>query len=98
MISKLHKSGNELVLAVSDKNLIGKKLVSEHTEIIITKNFYGNKEISEKELLELVEKCTMGNFFGTKTIEVLKKNNLISESGIIYFEKVPHAQIIKMIS
>jgi hypothetical protein len=94
IISKLHKQGNELVLAACDSDLIGKTLTNHlGAEIFINPDFYNGEECNEFELKKLLEECTIANLFGTETIKAAG-NNI---GRIIDCNGVPHAQVFKIL-
>lgn len=96
LIMRKHISGKEILLAVCDKELLGKTLKSDDVEIKIG-DFYKGEEVTEEDLLSNVEKAKTINAIGEKTISFLIKNNIISRENLIYISGIPHAQIYKMV-
>ena len=96
MIAKKHEFDNRTILAVCDKELLGKTFSTEKLEIHVSTKFYGGKEITEKELLETFNDVDSLNLVGEKCIKILQKKGLINESSIINISKVKHAQIYKI--
>lgn len=93
MIGKLH---NNKVFACCDKELINSKITHEDLELVISKSFFGDHQITEKEILENINLCDSGNFFGKKICDLLVSKNLVSKDQIIYFGNIPHIQIYKI--
>lgn len=91
---KIHKQGNECIVAISDSNLVGSVLENEEIYFQITEDFYGKDECKENGLLEILEKATILNAVGKNTIEFLINNNFISKESILLISGVPHAQAI----
>jgi hypothetical protein len=94
---KIHRSRAEkyeIVLAICDKELKGKKL-RENPEFLIDKKFYGEEECEEEKAIELLEKCTIANLTGKKIIKLALDKNFITRENIILIGDVPHAQIVK---
>ncbi len=96
MIAKKHEFNNHTILAVCDKELLGKTISSEKIELTVSQRFYGGDEITQKELLKLVNESDSLNLVGNKCIEILQKKGLISESSIINISDIKHAQIYKI--
>jgi len=88
--SKLHRIENQKIIAICDKDLIGKKL-----EIDLKKSFFCDKEIDEKKAIELLFKSDIGNLFGKKIIDLATRKGLIDSKNILLIGGVPHAQYIR---
>ena len=96
--SKLHYSKNDIVVAICDKELLGKKIkVGRSFKVDINKKFYGGVRIDEKQAVELMEKATIGNFFGRKIISLAEEHGFITKENIILFKGIPHAQFVKLL-
>ncbi len=94
MIVKKHINEKaQVLLAICDSDLIGKKFEDEKLHLDLTSNFYKGEEMSEEKILELIEETYIINAVGKKTIEFLKKNELVQEEHIILIDNIPHAQI-----
>ena len=96
MIVKEHSNGGDIILAICDKALIGKKLQFNNTEIEIG-DFYKGEEKEQNEIEELIKKATVINAIGKKTIDFLKEKINLQEDNIIYMQDVPHAQVFRII-
>lgn len=93
---KIHSRGKDSILAVCDKELLGKTLKQGELEFKVSTSFYSGKETTEQELREMLKEHTNINLVGEKSIGVAIKENLISEKNIIRISGVPHAQIFKV--
>jgi len=94
---KLHRSRSEdceLVLAICDKELIGKK-IRKNPEFEVKKEFYFDKECDEEGALKALKNCTIANMVGKKIIRLALEKNFITKKNIILIDGIPHAQIIK---
>lgn len=86
--------GSNYLVALCDKELIGKTLKSDDVEIHINPKFYGNKEVTPEEAIKALKKATIGNIFGKQSIELAKKLGLVDKEILI--QGIPHAQFIKI--
>ncbi len=93
--SKNFKIKDQIIVAICDKELLGRKISIEDFSIKINRFFYGGELIDEKKALQLMGKSTVGNLFGKKIVELAIKNNFIAEENIIYFDDIPHAQFLQ---
>jgi uncharacterized protein len=96
MIAKKHDIGNNTILAVCDKEHLGKTFEDGKISFVASKKFYGGTEISEEELLSLLDEASSANLFGNKCVSIAQKKGLISEHSVILISKVKHAQIYKL--
>jgi hypothetical protein len=90
---KLHKSGSDILLAVSDMDLVGKSFSDGEVVFSVTSEFYGNSVASEKEIISFVKNAVMVNAVGKNIVSFLKDNELIAENGAKIICGLPHAQI-----
>ena len=95
-VYKLQKIGNESLLAVADKNIIGKSFESNDLNIHVSENFYYEKECGEKEILKIINSATIVNAVGNSIIELMLKNMLIEKENIIEIGGVMHAQLVRV--
>ncbi|MGC8993156.1 MAG: DUF424 domain-containing protein [Candidatus Aenigmatarchaeota archaeon] len=94
---KVIKTKFDFLVAICDKDLLGKSLeVEKGLKIKISERFYKEKIIDEREAITLMKKATIGNLFGENIVKLAVENNFISEENIIYIDGVPHAQFVKI--
>lgn len=86
---------NEKLLAVCDRELVGRKLNLGEVEIEIKKSFYFEKFCSEEEIRELLKEARTINMFGEKILEIARSQKLAGDEVKI-IDGVPHAQIYKI--
>jgi len=94
MIVNLHKSDGKIILAVCDKELIGKKFVEKNMQLDLTSNFYKGKEMSDEELGVLINKAYIVNLVGKKSVDFGIKKGIVAEKHIITVKNIPHAQAV----
>ncbi len=90
---KFHSQGRDRLLAACDEELLGKKL----GDFFVSERFYKGRLTSDKELIELLDDCTIANLIGEKVINTAKKKGLIQENSVILVGDVPHAQFVRML-
>ena len=93
MLAKKHEQGNTIVLAVCDKEHLGKTFEDKNLFFEVREKFYGGDEVSAEELVELIKESDSINFFGNKCVEIAKKEGLISETNVITIKGIEHAQV-----
>ncbi|MFA5303897.1 MAG: DUF424 family protein [Candidatus Nanoarchaeia archaeon] len=96
IVAKYHQSERDLLLAACDCDLLGKTINLENgAEVKILESFYKDKEVTEEELVKMAKECTIGNFFGAKTINALTKAKILFKESTIELKGVPHSQLYK---
>jgi hypothetical protein len=96
MIAKKHEFEMKTILAVCDKEHLGKTFEDGAIFFEVKEKFYGGNTVSEKELEELLEECDSANLFGDKCVGVAIKKGLASEKSVRKISGIKHAQIYRV--
>lgn len=94
MLVKVHKTNNREVIAISDKNLIGKEFEEGDKYLEVKKSFYEGDDLKEEEILKLLEDANSINIVGEESIKFALKNKIVDEEGILKVNKIPYAIVI----
>ncbi len=86
------------VVAVCDKELIGKKFEEDKFQLDLKESFYKGKETSQEETLEILknmksEDATF-NIVGEESIETALKAGIISKESIGKIKEIPFALVL----
>lgn len=92
---KVHK-GNETVVAVCDKNLIGKKFSEGKLCLNVKENFYKGELVDEEKLKEILKNAINLNIVGKESVGLALKEKIIDKNSVIKIKEVPHAQIYSL--
>jgi len=93
---KTYKRDAGLLVAVCDKELIGKTFKSGELEVNISTHFYKDKLVGADAVLTALNGSFAGNFFGKKAVKLAIKAGVVSKEGVKKIAGVPHAQFIRM--
>lgn len=96
MIAKKHEFEYKIILAVCDKEHLGKTFEDGAICFTASERFYKGQEVTEKELEELLLEADSINLFGNKCVSVAEKKGLVSEKGIKKINGIKHAQIYRI--
>ncbi len=96
MYLKIHRTNEHILVAVCDKEILGKKLCDGEIEIEISERFYKGRIASRKEVVEALESATIANLFGEKAVSCAIENGLIDRQNVMRISGVPHAQIYQL--
>ncbi|MEI7961220.1 MAG: DUF424 family protein [archaeon] len=96
MYAKKHEADYKIVLAICDKEHVGKTYEEGEIAFTASERFYKGEEITEKEMLEMLLEADSANLFGNKCVEIAKKHGLVSEKSILIIKGIKHVQICQM--
>lgn len=93
---RLYHFENDLLLAATDEELIGRSVSRGEVEIHITEQFYGTEQADQGELREMLDRCTVANLMGERCIALAAKLGFVQADNVVQIEDVPHAQLAVM--
>ncbi|MCI4331608.1 MAG: DUF424 family protein [Thermoplasmata archaeon] len=98
VVMRVHRVRAELVVAACDEELIGRTLPvgnGGHT-VTISSHFYGERAVSDEELVWALHRATIVNLLGERVMAVARREGLIGPEGAGSLGGVPHAEIISV--
>ncbi|MCI4368383.1 MAG: DUF424 family protein [Thermoplasmata archaeon] len=95
IVMRIHRVRAEVVVAACDEELIGRALPvgSAGRTVQITSFFYGERAVSEEELLWALGKATSANLLGPRVLALAHAHGFVAEGGTGLLGGVPHAEI-----
>ena len=93
---KSHRKGREILIAACDCELLGKILEGGRAPFKVDKGFYCGDIMRLVEAIEFIKIGTIVNLVGKRIVEAAIKAKLVHPEGVLYFGKIPHAQIIQI--
>ena len=97
ILLKIHKS-YRWVVAICDKDLVGKKFTEENRQIDLTGNFFRGELMSEEKLKSEIKRCLKEdatfNIVGKKSVELAEKMELASVENILEVDGVPFVLVL----
>lgn len=93
---KIHDVSGEVLVAVCDKNLLGKKFSEGRLQLEVGERFYKGVLSGEEDAISALNKATIANIVGNNIVEKAVEHSLISPENIIEIGGVKHAQIISI--
>ena len=90
---RIFKVQKEVLVAVCDKEILGKKF-RWNPIFEVKESFYGGNTCGEKELKEILKNATIINAVGNRVIDFLIKENFVDENNVIKIGDVFHAQVV----
>jgi hypothetical protein len=87
---------SEIIVAVCDKDLVGKRFGEDDIFLNVTESFYKGQEATEGEVIHALKHATVANLVGKRAIKYALEHNFIEECNVIFVSGVPHAQMVKI--
>jgi len=97
MMIKIHKSYRDVV-AMCDKELIGKKFEQGKSQLDLKPSFYEGDELTKEKILELLQNMAKEdatfNIVGEKSISLALKTGIIEKNGVKHISGIPYALVL----
>tara|TARA_Y100000310_G_C20536462_1_gene741109 strand:- start:741 stop:1037 length:297 start_codon:yes stop_codon:yes gene_type:complete len=97
MYIKLHKSYRTIV-ALCDKELIGKKFEEGNRQLDARENFYKDKEVTHEQATKILQEQSLEdatfNIVGEKSVKAALEAKIISEKNIGKVDNIPFALVL----
>ena len=93
---KIYKVGKEILVAVCDSDIVGKKFSENEPEIEINEKFYGVEEVEEVEVKKALREATIANIAGEKAVKLAISIGIVEEKNTIRIGECWHAQMVVM--
>jgi hypothetical protein len=96
MYMKQYETDRHLIVAVCDKEIIGKKFQEGEFTLKLEPSFYKGQDVSESEVKEAISCATIANIAGEKAIACAVECGCVDPDTVIFIEGIPHAQMIRI--
>ncbi len=93
---RVNETHEHYIVALCDKPLLGKTLKHGTIKFKISQEFYGGDLVDLKTCMKHLEKATIVNMIGEKTVKAAMNAGLVHEQAVLYIEGHPHAQWVKL--
>lgn len=88
---KIHKTEYSLLIALCDKELVGKTIEDKEFHIKLTERFYLGENLPEKRAIEILKDADSVNIVGKDSIKVALKAKIIKKENIKKIKGIPIA-------
>lgn len=92
---KTHRAEGQVVVAMCDADLLGRKLKDGKISITLSEGFYGGDlfDADETGIFNLLRGANSYNIFGEAAIALAVRFNLLDRTAVRLVGGVPHAQV-----
>ncbi len=96
MYMKKYDTEGQLIVAVCDKNIIGKKFMQGELVLKLDEGFYKGEDAWEDDVKAALSDATIANIAGEKSIACAVECGCVDPDNIIFIQGIPHAQMVKI--
>ncbi len=96
MYLKTYRQGRDVLIAVCDCDILGKKFKEGHLRMEVTTEFFGGEKVLPSEIKAALESATIANFVGCRCVEYAISLGFMKKENVISIEGVLCAQMVKM--
>jgi len=96
MFMKKYETDGHFIVAVCDKDILGKKYREGALCLKLDEGFYKGEEACENEVKEALERATIANIAGVRSIACAVGCGVIDPESVIFIEGIPHAQMVQI--
>jgi hypothetical protein len=90
------RHGRDTLVAVCDAELLGQTLTGGRVPFKVSEEFYKGIPAGVDEAIEAMRRATICNLVGKRIVDAAISQRMVHSKAVIYFGKVPHAQIVKL--
>lgn len=94
LVKTIRTQGETLVI-VCDAELLGRKFRKGKFRLEVKESFYNGEEASVEECISALRSATIANLVGS-IVDHAVKAGIIKRENIFHFQKVPHAQLVRL--
>lgn len=96
MYMKRYDTEGHLLVAVCDKDIIGRKFHEGELTLMLETDFYKGTDASEDEVKDALSCATIANVAGEKSIACAVECGCVDPETVIFIEGIPHAQMVRI--
>ncbi|KXS45016.1 DUF424 family protein [Methanolobus zinderi] len=96
MYLKIHRSGDNVIVALCDRELIGKTLKEGDISITISEDFYKGDLVSEDRVRDTLAGAGNINIFGERSVSCAIECGVVDKDCVRFIDGVAHAQVFRI--
>ena len=96
MFMKKYDTDGQVVVAVCDGDILGKKFKDGKLVLKLDESFYKGEEVCENEVKEALLCATIANVAGKRSIACAVECGCIDPDTVIFIDGIPHAQMVQI--
>lgn len=90
------RQGGHTLLAVCDRDLLGKQLKQGTVVFHVREEYYGGNLVGLEEAMNLIRQSAIVNMVGSRVVARAISEGLVHPDAVLNIQGTPHAQIVKV--
>jgi hypothetical protein len=96
MILKERDTGEGLLVAVCDTDVLGETFETDELTFTVTEEFYGGDEADEDEVVSSLNRADVANIVGTDAVALAVEAGFVDETNVLELDSTRHAQFLRV--
>ncbi|WP_231185760.1 DUF424 family protein [Haladaptatus sp. DYF46] len=96
MILKERDTGEGLLVAVCDTDVLGETFETDELTFTVTEEFYGGDEVDEDEIVNSLNRADVANIVGADAVALAVDAGFVDEANVLELDSTRHAQFLRM--
>lgn len=96
MILTERSTDEGLLVAVCDSDVLGESFEDGDVSITVTEAFYGGDEVEEAAVVASLERATVANLVGERTVALAIEHGFVEEPNVLDIGRTRHAQVLSL--
>ena len=93
---KSYRYGKEVLIAICDCDLMGKRFTEGKLHVDINQDFFGDEKASNQEVEKALKSATIANFVGRQCVECAIELGYVHRENTIVIDGVSCAQMVRI--
>lgn len=93
---RVRETSEHYVVAICDKDLLGRTLVEGNIRFRVSEEFYGGELVEIDACLHHLRKATIANMIGSDTVKAAIDAGMVHKQAVMYIDGQPHAQWVRL--
>lgn len=90
---RVRQTGNEYLVTICDRPLLGETICEGETELFVNENFFGGELASLEDCLREMSQATSFNLIGSKIVSAAIEARLIHEFAVMWINSVEFGRV-----
>ena len=96
MCLRVYKQGKEVLIAVCDCEILGKRFKEGKLQLEVSSDFYGRDLATPAEVEEALARATVANFAGCRAVEHAIRLGYVERENVLCIQGIFCAQMVRM--
>jgi hypothetical protein len=93
---KVYRQGAEVLVAICDCGLLGKRFAEGRLHVEVDKDFFGEEKATPEEVETALKNATIANFVGCCAVEQAIRLGYVERENVLCIDGVLCAQMVRM--